>query len=143
MGFQVINPDIGFAPDERQGLGRAHAHQQRPDQTWPRSRRHRIKFPAINSGLRQGLGHGRVEPGDMRSAGNLGNDASVASVKLDLAGHHRGMHHITTVGIPANHCRCCFVTGGFNGENEHGQSSQNVGVGSAASIRANRCAKSA
>ena len=99
VGLEVVDGDERHVPRQGQRLGRRHADQERPDQPGtvggghgvdlaPRRRPGTVGQPRLD----EGLGHHRHDEVDVGPAGDLGHDAAVAGVEVDLAADHRRQH---------------------------------------------------
>ena len=92
VGLEVVHPDERHVPHERQRLGRAHADEQRADQTRADGGGDGVDAGVLDAGLDDGLGDDRHDQLDVGAAGDLGHDAAEAGVQIDLARHHRRQH---------------------------------------------------
>ena len=96
VGLEVVDGDERHVPGQRQGLGRGHADEQRADQAGPVGGGHGVDVAVLV--LRGAVGQARLDEGlrddgheevDVGAAGDLGHDAAVAGVEVDLAADHR------------------------------------------------------
>ena len=92
VALEVVDGHERHVPHEGERLGRADADQQRADQPGPGGGGHRVDLVVGHAGLDERLGHDRGEHLDVGAAGDLGHDAAVAGVLVDLAGDDRRPH---------------------------------------------------
>ncbi len=142
VGLEVVHGHERHVPDQRQGLRRGDADEQRADEAGPVGGGDGVDLGVGDAGLHDGLGDHRVQHLDVGTGGDLGDDAAVAGVAVDLAGDHRGQLHLAV----ADHGRRGLVAGALDAEDRaHGGevsvghvASSSVGVGSDASISSRR-----
>jgi hypothetical protein len=87
VGLEVVDGDERHVPRQRERLGRRHPDEQRPDQTGPDRARHGVDAPVGDARLDDGASDHRVEQLEVRTAGDLGDDAAERGVQFDLRRH--------------------------------------------------------
>ncbi len=97
VGLHVVDGHERHLPDQGEGLGRAHPHEEGAGQPGADGGRHRVELVALEARLHQAAGHHRREQLHVGPAGDLGDHPAEAGVEVDLAGHHR-RHHVGAVG---------------------------------------------
>ncbi len=114
VGLEVVDPDQGHPPCQREGFGLGHPYQQGTDQTRSVRDGHGVDpgTGGVGAGIGQGLGQHRGEQLHMGAAGEFGDDAAVLGVQVDLAADHRGHDHRAAV----DHRRRRLVTRGLDAE---------------------------
>ena len=113
MGFKVIERDQRLVRGERQSLCRRQSHHNAANKPWTGRRRHGIEISQTYARLGQCLFDNRVERLDMRPRGNFGNDATVRTMRLDLAQHDIGQNRAGARRDPADDRSRRFVAAGL------------------------------
>ena len=92
VGLEMVDGHEGHVPHEREGLGRAHADEERTDETGTDGGGHGVDMVVGDARLDECSGDDGSEQFDVRPAGDLGHHATEAGMEFNLARHHRGEH---------------------------------------------------
>ena len=90
MGLHVVDADERHVPGVGERLGGRDADEQRADQAGPDGDGDSADLVVGDAGLDDRLSDHRVEQLEVGPPGDLGNDAAVHGVQIDLAGHDAG-----------------------------------------------------
>ena len=84
--FQMVHPDQGRPGREGDGLRGRHPHEQGTDQPRTDGDGNAVEAPEPDTGLVERAFEQRIQRLDVRSSGDLGDDAAVALVEMLLPG---------------------------------------------------------
>ena len=90
MSLDVIDVDERLIPGPSEGFGGTEADQERTDQAGPIGYGNGGYVRGGQAGAVQGLGNDGIDPLDMGTRGDLGDDTAVLGVELVLAGDDAG-----------------------------------------------------
>lgn len=118
---QVVDAVERDVPAGGVRLGGGHPDQQCPGQ--PRSDGRGDDVGALDARGVQGAAHGRPQGFQVRTRGDLGDDAAVAGVLVDaggdFVGQKRNGHSATVVNGEVGDADSGFVTRAFDGQDDH------------------------
>ena len=107
MPFEVVDADDRLVSGQSQALGHVHADHQRPGQAGAAGGRDGINILDIQMGLLEGLIHNGINRFDVFAGGQLGEDAAILGMQVNLAGDHVGVDH--PVGKSVRIAFACFI----------------------------------
>ena len=85
VAFHMMHAQRRHAPGKGQRTGTGAAHQQRAHQTGACGVGHRIHLSRLQPGLGKNLAHQRHQTLDVIARGQLGHNAAIDAVQVDLA----------------------------------------------------------
>ena len=90
MGLEVVDPDERYLPGQGQSLGFGQSDEQRADEPRPVGHGHGVDTLTGHVGPRldEGVGQYGGEELEVGPPGQLGDDAAVTGVKIDLTAHN-------------------------------------------------------
>ena len=112
--FVMVNADKRFAQSERDGLGSFETDHQRAGQPGPARRGGGIHFRRRNLCCAQRRLRDRNQVAQMLARSQLGDNAAVGGMEIDLGGDRVGQHSPVS-----NHRGAGFIAGSFEGQNSH------------------------
>ena len=86
--LEMIDGDEGAPKAERDRLPGCHPDDETADEAGAGRSRHRVDRAEVESGLGKRLADRRIEKLDMGARGNLGHDAAIGGMEVELRAHH-------------------------------------------------------
>lgn len=116
MGFVVVDTDEGAVEGEGEALGGSGADHEGLGEAGTQRRGHGVDPGGFESGGAEGAPGDDREIAEMFTRGELGDDATVFGVELDLRSHE-----VDSDSTILDHGDAGFVAGRFEGEDAHGR----------------------
>jgi hydroxymethylbilane synthase len=119
MRLQVVEGDKRLAAGQRQRLGHGEPDGNPADKPRPGRHRNPVQLIKPQPRITQRALDDRVDQFRMRAGRDLGDDAPIGPVRIELAGDHVGQDTPRPRRCAGDDGRGCFVAAGFNAK--HGQ----------------------
>ena len=115
VAFQVIDGQEGQPARKGDRLARHDAHHHPADQPGPAGRRDAVEIAVADAGALHRRRDQAVQRVQMAARRDLGHDAAIGAVLVELAQHQVGMHR----AVVADHRGRGLVAGGLDSQNKH------------------------